>query len=757
MMYRRKAMGDFDKELEIREAENYKQQKKIDAQKKEIEEVAKKNNLDVGTVQYQYSRARMVKMGERLEKAYLSDSSPIFDSIKDVTELEDCVTDNDKLLFQLRSSLEAFTTKLKEYGTTKMSFMLYSMKKQIKEEREKIKLVEKEMDVIEDRINDLMLDEFSDKPEFQAFLQDYYDVSANFTSLRNGGLAINYNEYENGKDVYRVRGQNPDVSKAVAPDYIKKGYKVLEFNTTWTSIDSDLFDHEPCPEDIIQGGLGDCYFMSALTAIAAQDPDRIRNMICHNPNNHTVTVKFYNAQFEPYYVTVDDTLPSYDMKVRSKEGVETTIHKDSPFSKGPNWLKFFEKAYAASGLHLQGLESQKAHEIAAGYVKPSYADIDGGQAHKMMAALLGPDGYKKKGSLESAIDSEEIEIDNSKLAKKAKAAEKKIRAEGTRKAGIPKYFPSEYLKEEMAIYNKMKAAYDAGRPVSVSTPHVDGVGDKQYEKYKGLPPNHAYSVIGFKEGKNGLLFVEVRNPHADGVRTYDKDGKPILKQTAITNPTTQQQQKIIDNRDKGISRIELRDFIASFERIYTAQFDKLPAQRDAISKGDAMKSLYGEVITKMCNSIAKTDSYLGRITDSKEFSKLRKQAVVTRKLFAKKNVTDAEIRTAMNNLFDKAEGYRTYRDNEAKSSGGDQKEKSIKRYVSADVLCELKNAFLENENAGLEKAKAIDPDKIRDKVMTLKEGASEAKKAAVAGLENMKKKTPPQEIKSGPGYVARSL
>src|SRR5262249_13538715 len=62
----------------------------------------------------------------------------------------------------------------------------------------------------------------------------------------------------------------------------------------------------PTKDDIFQGGVGDCYFMSALSAIAKAKPEYIKNMVV-DLGDGTYAVRFYrNGQ--PNYVRVDADL-----------------------------------------------------------------------------------------------------------------------------------------------------------------------------------------------------------------------------------------------------------------------------------------------------------------------------------------------------------------------------------------------------------------------------------------------------------------
>jgi hypothetical protein len=64
----------------------------------------------------------------------------------------------------------------------------------------------------------------------------------------------------------------------------------------------------PTYQDVNQGYLGDCYFVSSLGEVALQNPSAIENMISSNGNG-TYSVRFF-VNGQPDYVTVNSQLPT---------------------------------------------------------------------------------------------------------------------------------------------------------------------------------------------------------------------------------------------------------------------------------------------------------------------------------------------------------------------------------------------------------------------------------------------------------------
>jgi hypothetical protein len=64
----------------------------------------------------------------------------------------------------------------------------------------------------------------------------------------------------------------------------------------------------PTYQDVNQGYVGDCYFVSSLGEVALKDPSAIENMISSNGNG-TYSVRFF-VNGQPDYVTVNSQLPT---------------------------------------------------------------------------------------------------------------------------------------------------------------------------------------------------------------------------------------------------------------------------------------------------------------------------------------------------------------------------------------------------------------------------------------------------------------
>jgi hypothetical protein len=102
--------------------------------------------------------------------------------------------------------------------------------------------------------------------------------------------------------------------------------------------DADAFD----PNDITQGGLGDCWFLAGAAAVARANPDAIRRLIKDNEDG-TYDVTLYYAEGlgpkRPHVFRVDDTFPK---------------KYERPGDDGELWPMLLEKALAQKNGRYEG-------------------------------------------------------------------------------------------------------------------------------------------------------------------------------------------------------------------------------------------------------------------------------------------------------------------------------------------------------------------------------------------------------------------
>jgi len=135
----------------------------------------------------------------------------------------------------------------------------------------------------------------------------------------------------------------------------------------------------PTNLDVVQGEIGDCYFLSPLAETAARDPQAIRDMFVSNGDG-TYTVRFFeqsgSAQVADY-VTVNCEFPA-----DSGQFVFADMGRSVSSTANVLWVPLAEKAYA-----------QLAQEgwSRAGDASPanSYGAIDGGNGYVALQQVLG--------------------------------------------------------------------------------------------------------------------------------------------------------------------------------------------------------------------------------------------------------------------------------------------------------------------------------------------------------------------------------
>ena len=97
-----------------------------------------------------------------------------------------------------------------------------------------------------------------------------------------------------------------------------------------------LFAHVPTVSDVCQGGVGDCYLLSALMTIVERNPALITNMMIDQGDRVKVI-------FPTESVVVSKKILFYDDKEKGT--------KYAYGAKGELWVQIMEKAYLAAGFH----------------------------------------------------------------------------------------------------------------------------------------------------------------------------------------------------------------------------------------------------------------------------------------------------------------------------------------------------------------------------------------------------------------------
>jgi hypothetical protein len=148
--------------------------------------------------------------------------------------------------------------------------------------------------------------------------------------------------------------------------------------TTYRYASGSLFQNGISYQDINQGNLGDCYYMTALAGTAFRSPSTIQNMFIDNGDN-TYTVRFYN-QGVADYVTVDRYLPTNSWGTLNYASRDSgKLYNDS---SNELWVALAEKAY------VQMNESGWIGRWNNNHTN-SYQAIEGGRSEEAVRQITG--------------------------------------------------------------------------------------------------------------------------------------------------------------------------------------------------------------------------------------------------------------------------------------------------------------------------------------------------------------------------------
>lgn len=524
---------------------------------------------------------------------------------------------------------------------------------------------EEALDDCLDKMNKLLW--YSDLPEAEertlnAMYAETTALRSDLERLHEGALTVPTGYYENGKDVHRIDGTayEPQItfeqlSKADLRDR-KKG----AFETDYEDRRSDpLFTHLPSPEDVAQGNLGDCYLLASLTAVTMQDPERI--MEAMKDNGETVTVRFYNEQKEPVYVTVDKTVPvmKTDLAI-STDGAQSGTAVRDAYSQGALWVQLMEKAYVQSGL------SRGASDDAElGDYQPDYRDIVSGNTPEFLRHFLGSDGKDltpEERYLRPAPDPGSVSRRN-----------------------------AHYTEAQMDFAESVRNAVQDGKLVTAGTLSLEGNAKKSYAAQNyldaeqkitmasaGVVTNHAYTVGDVITGDDDRIYMALRNPHARAGMLQNGSGELYAEAKA-----------------NGYTLVELGAFQKHFEnQVYISEIDLGPAAWQQKQETAEFARKYAGAVRNLSAALLGSDTNrLKRLANSDKFEHFRDAAGRAAAALEREQPNRAEIDKSMKALFEAAKEYDDRCVNKKHLDPATAKQNELERWKAAKATMLLADIY----------------------------------------------------------------
>lgn len=202
------------------------------------------------------------------------------------------------------------------------------------------------------------------------------------------------------------------------------------------------------PDAIVQGNIGDCYLLASISALAATNPQAIRDMIRDN-NNGTFTVTFPGDPANPITVNAP---------TEAERGLYNGGHKYG------TWAGVLERAYGQYRGEHGGILSRTLVALESGGNIPTESAGGGGQTSEAMELLTGR-------STDFVV-------------------------------------PALWSNRDLAT--RLDQALNSDSPSSV-TASINGSLFSS-ESADGYARRHAYSIIDFQPDGNGSGLITVRNP-----------------------------------------------------------------------------------------------------------------------------------------------------------------------------------------------------------------------------------------------------
>jgi len=196
---------------------------------------------------------------------------------------------------------------------------------------------------------------------FDSFWADGSDTISDASTAELSGRSVHQID-----EFYQPYSDNPQNSDYVSLEIAGQNFRdptITSYARGYANFaHKPLFVEGPEYDDIVQGYVGDCYYLASLASLADTDPQTITQMIAPMGDG-TYAVRFFNGSSE-VFLRIDADLP-----VRS--GSNLTYARFGP--DGELWVPLAEKAYA----YFRYGENSYA-SISGGWMSTVYRQITGG-------------------------------------------------------------------------------------------------------------------------------------------------------------------------------------------------------------------------------------------------------------------------------------------------------------------------------------------------------------------------------------------
>ncbi|HAS39281.1 MAG TPA: hypothetical protein DCS93_02325 [Microscillaceae bacterium] len=236
-----------------------------------------------------------------------------------------------------------------------------------------------------------------------------------------------------------------------------------------------------------------CFLLAALARLVELNQGFVKSMFTNaNKDNNTVTIRLFDLQGKPVYITVDRTQVKANINDTNKKIIET----GTPITlsgQHAEWVQLIEKAYILAGF--EGVGGRQY----AGKVK-NETDVEQSLGIRGLHLPQGGGG--------------------------SEIAMQHITGRKSDRKRLSSYSVNWFNDERMNV-GELKAALDAGQVVTTAFSHDIQVA--------GLSKGHVYSIVGYK----GEQFI-LRNP----------SGKNVPKQTGIGINNTDLEHMLYNTDEK---------------------------------------------------------------------------------------------------------------------------------------------------------------------------------------------------------------